>query len=88
MVNDLLYKEIEIIKPKKIIVFGNQVSSIFLNKKISVSEWRKKKDQIKIKKNVYFPLNISAKYSNFFKVLLCYGKMTVKNIHEFVKTNI
>ena len=50
---DLLYKEIDIIKPKKIIVFGNQVSSIFLNKKISVSEWRKKKDQIKIKKNVY-----------------------------------
>lgn len=50
---DLLYKEIDIIKPKKIIVFGNQVSSIFLNKKISVSEWRKKKDQIKIKKNTY-----------------------------------
>ena len=50
---DLLYKEIDIIKPKKIIVFGNQVSSIFLKEKISVSEWRKKKTSIKIKKNEY-----------------------------------
>ena len=37
----LLYKEINIIKPKIIITFGNQVSSIILNKKISVSENRK-----------------------------------------------
>lgn len=50
---DLLYKEIDIIKPKKIIVFGNQVSSIFLKDKISVSEWRKKKTTITIKKNKY-----------------------------------
>lgn len=50
---NLLYKEIEIIKPKKIIVFGNQVSSIFLKQKISVSEWRKKSTEIKIKENVY-----------------------------------
>lgn len=50
---DLLYKEIDIIKPKKIIVFGNQVSSIFLKDKISVSEWRKKKTTIMIKKNKY-----------------------------------
>lgn len=59
---DLLYKEIDIIKPKKIIVFGNQVSSIFLKDKISVSEWRKKKTSITIKKNdydvypVYYPV--------------------------------
>ena len=33
----LLYKEFEIIKPRVIITFGNQVSSIVLNKKISVS---------------------------------------------------
>ena len=39
---DLLFKEINIIKPKIIITFGNQVSSIILNKKISVSENRKK----------------------------------------------
>ncbi len=50
---DLLYKEIEIIKPKKIITFGNQVSSIFLKEKISVSEWRKQKTKIKIKKEEY-----------------------------------
>ena len=39
---DLLKKEIDIIKPKVVILFGNQVSSIVLNKKISVSLCRKK----------------------------------------------
>lgn len=38
---DLLKKEIEIINPKVIVLFGNQVSSIVLNKKISVSQCRK-----------------------------------------------
>lgn len=38
---NLLEKEIEIINPKVIILFGNQVSSIVLNKKISVSQVRK-----------------------------------------------
>lgn len=38
----LLEKEIEIINPKVIILFGNQVSSIVLNEKISVSQCRKK----------------------------------------------
>ena len=38
---DLLKKEFEIIKPKVIILFGNQVSSIVLNEKISVSQVRK-----------------------------------------------
>ncbi len=38
---DLLCKEIEIINPKIIITFGNQVSSIVLGKKISVSQCRK-----------------------------------------------
>lgn len=37
----LLEKEVEIINPKVIILFGNQVSSIVLNKKISVSQVRK-----------------------------------------------
>ena len=50
---DLLLKEIDIIKPKVIITFGNQVSSIILNKKISVSENRKKCHKIKIKNNIY-----------------------------------
>ena len=38
----LLEKEIEIINPKVIILFGNQVSSIVLDEKISVSKCRKK----------------------------------------------
>ena len=37
----LLEKEISIINPKVIILFGNQVSSIVLNEKISVSQSRK-----------------------------------------------
>ena len=39
----LLEKEISIIKPKVIILFGNQVSSIFLAEKISVSQVREKR---------------------------------------------
>ena len=39
---NLLEKEIEIINPKIIILFGNQVSSVFLNEKVSVSQCRKK----------------------------------------------
>ena len=39
----LLEKEIEIINPKVIVLFGNQVSSIVLNEKISVSQCRKQK---------------------------------------------
>ena len=50
---DLLFKEINIIKPKIIITFGNQVSSIILNKKICVSENRKKCHKIQINKNEY-----------------------------------
>ena len=50
---NLLFQEIDIIKPKVIITFGNQVSSIILNQKISVSENRKKCHQIKIKGNTY-----------------------------------
>ena len=37
---ELLLKEIDIIKPKKIIVFGNQVSSIFLGQKVCVKSVR------------------------------------------------
>ena len=39
----LLEKEIEIVNPKVLILFGNQVSSIVLNKIISVSQCRKEK---------------------------------------------
>ena len=38
----LLEREIEIINPKVVILFGNQVSSIVLNEKISVSQCSKK----------------------------------------------
>ena len=50
---DLLLEEIDIIKPKVIVTFGNQVSSILLNKKISVSENRKIRHDLKIKENIY-----------------------------------
>lgn len=39
---NLLEKEISIVNPKVVILFGNQVSSIALNEKISVSQSRKK----------------------------------------------
>lgn len=38
----LFEQEVSIVKPKVIILFGNQVSSIVLNEKISVSQVRKK----------------------------------------------
>ena len=38
---DLFWKEMNVVKPKKIILFGNQVSSIVLDEKISVSMVRK-----------------------------------------------
>lgn len=38
---ELLEKEVNIINPRIIILFGNQVSSIFLNEKISVSKCRR-----------------------------------------------
>ena len=50
---ELLFKEIDIIKPKVIITFGNQVSSIVLNKKISVSENRKVCHELVVGKNKY-----------------------------------
>ena len=58
----LLYKEISIVKPKVIILFGNQVSSIVLDEKISVSTSRKKlykkiinKEEYKFY-SVYYPI--------------------------------
>ncbi len=59
---DLLFKEIEIINPKVIITFGNQVSSIVLNKKISVSLNRKVSHELIISNksykvySVYYPV--------------------------------
>ncbi len=59
---DLLYKEIEIINPKIIITLGNQVSSIVLDKNISVSQCRKQSFSKKIEGKeykvypVYYPI--------------------------------
>lgn len=49
----LLKKEIAIVKPKVIILFGNQVSSIVLNQKISVSATRKKEFILEIDDEKY-----------------------------------
>jgi len=59
---DLLKEEIDIISPKVIVLFGNQVSSIVLDKKISVSSCRKQAFSTKIKDkeykcySVYYPV--------------------------------
>lgn len=58
----LLYKEFEIINPKVIVLFGNQVSSIVLDTKISVSGCRCKLFSKKINEkeykfySVYYPV--------------------------------
>ena len=49
----LLFKEIDAVRPKIIITFGNQVSSIILNKKISVSLNRKRGHDLKINGLLY-----------------------------------
>lgn len=56
---DLFFKEMEIINPKVIILFGNQVSSIVLDEKISVSQVRRKEYLLKDKfkcYSVYYPV--------------------------------
>lgn len=45
---NLLLDEMKLLNPKKIIFFGNQVSSIMLDKKIKVSECRRQKFNLKI----------------------------------------
>lgn len=54
----LFMKEMSIVKPKKIVLFGNQVSSIVLGEKIKVSEVRQKK----------FECNGYEMYSVFYPV--------------------
>lgn len=54
----LLEKEFEIIQPKAIVLFGNQVSSIVLNEKVSVSQVRKK----------LFEKEINGKTYHFYSV--------------------
>jgi len=51
---DLMFKEIDLINPQNIITFGNQVSSILLEKKISVSNYKGIKNEILKIKNKAF----------------------------------
>ena len=79
----LLEKEIEIINPKVIILFGNQVSSIVLNEKISVSQCRKK----------LFKKQINGKEYNFYPVFypVGNGRLNIdKSIEDilYIKENI
>lgn len=56
---NLFFEEMEIVKPKVIILFGNQVSSVVLGEKISVSMVRKKEFLLKNKfkcYSVYYPV--------------------------------
>ena len=77
---DLLYKELEMVKPKKIITFGNQVSSIFLQQSISVSKNRREIFKVRIGDEdvqtlaVYYPvgqgqrnMKLSIEDINWFK---------------------
>ena len=50
---NLFIKEMEIVRPKVIILFGNQVSSVVLGEKISVSQVRKKEFLLKNKFKCY-----------------------------------
>ncbi|MCK9368466.1 hypothetical protein M0R04_00610 [Candidatus Dojkabacteria bacterium] len=51
---DLIYEEIECIQPKKIIAFGNQVSSVLLKKNISVGNYsNNEKEILRIKERVF-----------------------------------
>lgn len=50
---DLMYKEIEIVNPCKIITFGNQVSSLILGKNISVSNYGGMKKESLLSYDIY-----------------------------------
>ncbi len=49
----LLFREIEIVAPKIILLFGNQVSSLILEEKIAVSKVRRKEFIKEINKKKY-----------------------------------
>ncbi len=80
----LLCKEIEIINPKIIITFGNQVSSIVLNKSISVSQCRKQ----------YFFKSVDNKKYKVFPVYYPIGNgmmnidKAIEDLNHIIKTNL
>ena len=78
----MLYKEIELINPKVIVLFGNQVSSIVLDKKISVSKCRKQK----------FKKEINGREYDFYSVFYPVGNgrfnidKSIEDINYIVKS--
>ncbi len=80
---DLLCKEIEIINPKTIITLGNQVSSIVLNKSVSVSQCRKQS----------FLKNISGKEYKVYPVYYPIGNgmmnidQAIEDLNFIIETN-
>ncbi len=80
----LLEYEFEIINPKVIILFGNQVSSIVLNEKISVSKSRKK----------CYQKNINGKNYKFYPVFYPVGNgrfnidKSIEDIKWIIKTEL
>lgn len=74
---DLLRKEIEIINPKVVVLFGNQVSSIVLEENISVSKCRKKEFKKEINGKVY------SFYSVFYPV--GNGRFNIEKAIEDIK---
>ena len=82
----LLEKEIEIINPKVVILFGNQVSSIVLNEKISVSQCRKKKFIKKINGkeyecySVFYPVGNGRFNINKSIEDICYIKKQINTV--------
>ena len=81
---DLLCKEIEIINPKTIITLGNQVSSIVLDKNISVSQCRKQS----------FSKTISGKNYKVYPVYYPIGNgmmnmdKAIEDLEYIIKTNL
>jgi uracil-DNA glycosylase len=67
---ELLKSEIHYIKPKLVISFGNQVSSILLNKNIKISDYRKK----------YELLTVNGKFYKLFPVYYPVGQ-GMRNMH-------
>ena len=94
---DLLKQEIYIINPKVIILFGNQVSSIVLDKHISVSQCRKQVyiNEINGKKyrfySVYYPVgngrfNIGKSIEDIKWII--YNEISGEKENEETKCNI
>lgn len=80
---NLLFKEIEIINPKIIVSFGNQVSSIILNRNISVSQCRKQ----------CFSKNISRKNYSVYPIYYPIGNgmmnidKAIEDLNYIIRTN-